>query len=111
MSLLFNRSPGLHFKQEGIVDNSSFGSLGFIAWLEIETISQIEFKGLRMIGIALKDLEKKLRGSSAIQQLTVKANQHYYKMPIVMSSNGLKISHDELLETFNSFHKRYLNNQ
>ena len=73
--ILSNSTIEVIVDKEGITDNSSAISLGFMSWEDIEQISIAEFNGDRYIQIHLKDEKKYLKKISMFKRIIVKLNK------------------------------------
>lgn len=97
---LADSSPGLVISDEGILDNSSGISAGAIKWTEIKNISAIKIYRQRLIMLHLKDPQHYLEKQKSSMKRKLMANNYKrYGTPVSISSNGLKISFNELLAT------------
>jgi hypothetical protein len=95
-----DNSPGLVISDEGILDNSSGVSAGQIKWTEIEKISVIKIQRQKLIMIQLKNPQDYIeRQRSGFKRKMMKINYKMYGTPLSITSNGLKISFNELLST------------
>jgi hypothetical protein len=97
---LVDNSPGLVISDEGILDNSSGVSAGQIKWTEIKDISVIEIHRQKLILLQVKNphdfIDKQISG---FKRKLMKMNYKMYGTPLSITSNGLKISFNELLST------------
>jgi hypothetical protein len=93
--LLDNR-PGLIINEQGIHDNSSGLSAGFIPWEDIENIGEITIKNQTFLQIFVKDPQKYLNRAQGWQKPAQKINYQWYGSVINISANSLKISFLEL---------------
>ena len=95
---LGDKSPGLVISDEGILDNSSGVSGGQIKWTEIEDISVIKIARQKLIMLQLKNPQDYIeRQTSGFKRKMMKINYKMYGTPLSITSNGLKISFNELL--------------
>lgn len=104
---LFDKSPGLILNSEGIIDNASVASPGFIPWSEITGIDIFEISGQKMLIVMLTDPQKYAeRGNFLIRKLN-SANAKMSGSPIYISSNTLAIAFPELVSLFEKYHQKY----
>lgn len=96
---LFDQRPGLVIDKQGLMDNSGGLSAGQILWQDIEDIQVLQIQRQRMILILVNNPQDYLdRQSNAWKRKLMAINYRQYGTPISISTNGLKISFDELLE-------------
>jgi len=103
---LFDRSPGIILNQDGLTDNSSGFSVGFIPWSDVSGIGQYETHKQKFISILLRDPEKYVNSGNFLRR---KANQATLKMagtPITISANSLKTSYEDLLSAFEEYFEK-----
>jgi hypothetical protein len=104
---LFDIKPGLIFNREGIIDNASVASPGFIPWSEITGIDIFEINGQKMLIVMLTDPQKYAdRGNFLIRKLN-NANAKMSGSPIYISANTLKIAFPQLVSLFEQYHQKY----
>ena len=91
--------PGLVIDDTGLVDNSSGLSAGHVAWADIEGFSVIEIHKQKLIMVHVKNPADYIgRQTSLFRRKSMQANANMYGTPISITTNGLKISFDELLK-------------
>lgn len=94
---LFNTGPGFVIDDNGIVDNSSAFSVGFIPWEDVVDVSVIEVSGQKLINIKVSDpVDYIKRQPNILAKQTAATNQRMYGTPINVSANSLQVSFDEL---------------
>ena len=97
---LGDNSPGLVISDDGILDNSSGVSAGQIMWTEIEDIYVIEIHRQKLIMLQVKNPQDYInKQTNGFKRKLMTLNYKMYGTPISITSNGLKISFDELLST------------
>ncbi|MEH6631247.1 MAG: STM3941 family protein [Halopseudomonas aestusnigri] len=104
---MFTSTPGLIFNKEGITDNSSGVSVGFIPWKDITDIKISQIVNQKFISIVVSDPEKYFKKGTRIQQLLNKGNIGMCGTPINISTNALKIKHKDLLSLLEEYHLNY----
>ena len=100
---LFDKAPGLVLDGEGFTDNTSGVSAGLVPWSEVVEIGQYQVQKQKLISIHVVDPEKYVNRGNPLKRMTNRANLKMCGTPINISSNSLKISYDELLETFEAY--------
>lgn len=96
---LFDQRPGLVIDERGLMDNSGGLSAGQILWKDIEDISVLKIQRQRLILILVNNPQDYIdRQSNGWKRKLMAMNYRQYGTPVSISSNGLKISFDELLE-------------
>jgi hypothetical protein len=93
---LLDSRPGLIINEQGIHDNSSGLSAGFIPWEDIENIGEIRIQNQTFVQIIVKDPEKYLQRAKGWQKSAQKLNLRLYGSVINISANSLKINFLEL---------------
>lgn len=106
---LFDQRPGLILSDKGIVDNSSGISAGVIPWEDVSGITQYQLQSQTFVSILVSDPEKYVLKGGLMKQLANRANMKMCGTPLNISSNSLKISHDELFELMSEYYQKYGN--
>lgn len=107
---LLDRSPGLIVNSEGLVDNSSGVSAGFIPWSEVVGIEEFEVQKQKLIYLQVSNPNKYVNNGNVLQRMANRANTKLYGTPVQISSNSLKISYDDLLKTINEYYSHSIKN-
>ena len=96
---LFDSRPGLIINEQGLMDNSGGLSAGQILWTDIEDISVLQIQRQRLILVFVKNHQDYIdRQSNGWKRKLMTMNYRQYGTPLSISTNGLKISFDELVE-------------
>ena len=95
---LGDKSPGLIISEEGITDNSSAVSAGFIPWTDVKAIKETKVVNQKFINIVVKNPHVYIdRQKSAFKKKAMRANYNIYGgTPIGISVNGLKSNYKDL---------------
>lgn len=103
--MLFNKTPGLIISNEGIYDNSSFFSAGFVPWTNISDVQEIVVSKHQMINLVPKNPELILKSQkNGIKRKLLQLNHNMTGLIACVGPNGLKITYPELKELlFKSF--------
>jgi len=97
---LFDKKAGLIIDREGIHDNSSGVSAGFIPWSDISNISTIEISRQKLIMIEVSNPDDYInRQTNFISKKASAINHKMYGAPISISANSLKYKFDDLYYT------------
>lgn len=97
---LADNSPGLIIANDGILDNSSGVSAGKILWTDIEDLSVIKIYRQKLIMLQVNNPQDYIdKQESGLKRSIMTMNYKMYGTPLSITSNGLKISFDELLIT------------
>ena len=97
---LLDKSPGLIITDQGILDNSSGVSAGQILWKDIDDIHVIKIQRQRMIILQVYNSQDYIdKQTSKFKRKMMTINMNMYGSPLFLTSNGLKISFDELYKT------------
>jgi hypothetical protein len=108
---LLDKRPGIILDNNGITDNSGgLSSLGVIAWNDISTIKEIAIRqslGIwkithqKFIGLVfINPASYILQQQNVLKRKEMEYNHKIFGTPVLISSNGLKMNHAELLELF-----------
>ena len=97
---LWDKSPGLIITKQGILDNSSGVSAGKIYWADIEDISVLKIHRQKLIMLKVKNPQVYIdKQTNGLKRKMMTLNYKMFGTPLSITSNGLKISFDELLST------------
>jgi hypothetical protein len=95
-----DNKPGLIIDQTGLTDNSSGVSAGQVLWSDIEAISVIEIHRQKLIMLKVRNPQEYIdKQTSGFKRKMMQINFKLYGTPLSITSNGLKISFEELLST------------
>jgi hypothetical protein len=105
---LKDKSYGLIISEEGISDNSSGVSAGYIPWTDIILIRESKIVNQKLINIVVKNPQVYInRGKNLLEKRAMQMNYKTFGTPICISVNGLKINYNELKaileKSFNDF--------
>ncbi|QIY90532.1 STM3941 family protein [Chryseobacterium gallinarum] len=92
----FTKKINLIINEKGIIDNSSYVSVGMIFWDDITSIERIDVMSTKFLVIYVKDPEKYINIQSNIKKKLLQRNLKTYGSPISISSNTLTCSFNEL---------------
>ena len=94
---IFDKRPGLIISEQGITDNSSGVSAGFIPWSDITAIKEKAVATQRFLNVIVKNPQEYIeKQRSGFKRKIMQKNYDMFQMPIGISTNALKISHEEL---------------
>ena len=95
--------------KEGIIDNSSYASVGMIFWKDIKEIDIFKTFNQKFIIIIVKNPNDYIeRQTNLTKRKLAIRNYKAYKSPILISSDTLKIKFDELYKLLqNEFDEKY----
>lgn len=97
VSKLPDQKPGLIIDAKGLHDNSSGVSAGEILWEDIEALSVIQIHRQKLILLQVKNPQAYIdRQTSGFKRKMMSMNHRMYGTPVSITTNGLKISFDEL---------------
>ncbi len=95
-----DNKPGLVIDEKGLTDNSSGVSAGQILWSDIVDISVIEIHRQKLILLQVTNPQDYIdKQTSGFKRKMMQLNYKMYGTPLIITSNELKISFDELLST------------
>jgi hypothetical protein len=104
---LFDSRPGLIIDGEGMVDNSSAGSIGRIYWNDITGIRVTNIMGQRIMTVDVKDPQKYIEQGNLISRMLNAANAKTMGSPINFSANTLRIKFDDLFRLVSESFETY----
>lgn len=94
--------PGLIIDTEYLYDNSGALSVGEIPWSDIEHISVMEVQKQKLLMVEVRNPEEYIeRQPNFLKRKAMAMNYRMYGTPISITTNGLKISFQELLDLLN----------
>ena len=92
-----DNKPGLIMDESGLTDNSSAVSAGHILWTDINDLSVMTIQKQHFILLHVKNPQDYIgRQTGAFKRKMMQLNFKMYGSPLTISSNGLKITFDEL---------------
>jgi hypothetical protein len=113
---LLQKTPGLVLNEEGIYDNTSAFRFGLIPWSDISEIygqsvqASIASKQ-NFLTIGLEDPDKYISSEpNILKRKLLIANAKGYGSPVHISTNGLMVNHNDLLELAREYFEKYKSN-
>ncbi|MDN4013388.1 STM3941 family protein [Chryseobacterium gambrini] len=97
----------LIINEKGIIDNSSYTSVGMIFWKDITSIKSINIMSTKFLIINVKDPSKYLNSQRGTKKKLLERTCKIYGTPISISSNTLVYNFDELEKIISKFHNKY----
>lgn len=92
--------PGLIINNNGLIDNSSGVAAGQILWADIDNISIFKIRRQKLIILHVKNPQIYIdKQTSIFKRKAMTINYKICGTPLSITSNGLKISFDELFKT------------
>lgn len=110
---LFDKRPGVIIDENGITEYAGALSIGFIPWADISDISERSVQASvaakqRFVTIGLVNPEAYIaKETNAFKRKMMSANAKSFGSPIHISTNGLKIKHEDLLQLMRENFKKY----
>ncbi len=94
---LFQKTVGLIISAEGIVDQTSGISAGFVAWDEVLEITEIKVSGQKFMNLIVTNPESYIyRQKNAFSRMFVRLNLKTYGTVVALSANSLQTTHLEM---------------
>ena len=103
---LMQKRPGLMVNLQGVHDQSSGTSAGFVPWKDVSAVQPSFVSGQKFVSLMLHDAQKYSHSGNALQQRLAKLNMSLVGTPINISANTLKINFDELLALLQSYQQQ-----
>jgi hypothetical protein len=110
---LLDSKPAIILDEEGLTDNMSAISLGFILWADINYVSELSIQPTAVstqwfVVIVLKEPEAYIeREANPIKRMFLKLNNKNYGSPIHLSTNSLDIEHKALYRLIAAHFQKY----
>ena len=98
INYIFTKKFSLIINEHGLIDNSSFASVGMIEWKNITSITSTDIMSTKFLIIEVKNYNKYLQNKNTIKSGILKSNLKTYGTPIAISSNTLAYNFKELEE-------------
>ena len=106
--LLFKLSdmkPGLIVNKAGLINNSSGIAAREVLWSDVCDMAVFESKSTKMVFLNVHNPEQYIdREKNVLVRFILRQNFNMYGSPIGISTVGLKISFDELLDILNRYY-------
>lgn len=99
---LFDTKPGLIISKEGIFDNTSSTSVGWIKWEDIDGFEIAQIKHSKFLVISVHDQTKYLDALNPLKKLMMKMNSGMIGSPFAISSHALSCKFSHLVELLES---------
>jgi hypothetical protein len=107
---LFDKKVGLVIDSNGITDNSSGTSVGYIPWKDIIGIEIFIIHGQKIIAILVNNPDEYIsRQKNLFRQKTLEWNYNLCGSPISLSANTLICKHNELERILREQYEKYGN--
>ena len=108
---LFDKKPGVIISLNGIVDNSSGLSAGFIPWSDIKEIKETIVARQPFINLVVKNPQNHFdKQSSKIKRWLMKRNYKSFNTAVGISANNLKYNYDDLMLLIQTRFQQYRSN-
>ncbi len=82
ISRLVRPTPALIINREGILDNASALSVGFLGWDEIAELNEYQFRDQTFLGIVPKNLDALLLKQPAWKRVAIRGNLSFGAAPV-----------------------------
>jgi hypothetical protein len=93
----FDKSPGLIISIEGVTDNSSGVSVGFVPWSDIIRVGETVVASQRFINLIVRNPQEYInRQKSAFKRKIAEKNYSMFGTAVGISTNALKIKYADL---------------
>jgi hypothetical protein len=99
---LLDKKPTLQFTKMGLMVSE-----GLIPWPDILGTEIYESRGQRMLVVKVTNPDRYIETGSPLKRWAKKASFNMCGSPIAISSIGLKIDFNELVDVFNAYISRY----
>lgn len=101
--------PGLTVNEEGLFENTTFISFGFIPWSDIEEIAEVSARGQHSVVVKLRNPQEYV-AQPAMPQVKIFRWLHnlFHSSPVQVSSNSLPLAHHEIHQLIQEGFQHYL---
>lgn len=106
---IFDKKPGLIINDNGIIDNSHYGSVGLIDWSQVKGIRTVQVKSTKILLIDVSDPEEFIKKSPWIVALLMKASVKMCGTPLSIASTSLNCNFYDLEKLVAKKWKKYKN--
>jgi hypothetical protein len=94
---------------DGIVDNSGSGYIGYIPWQDVVEVKKKKMGGERFICVFLSNPDEYVKKTTSSERnKRMNFNITYFDTPIAISSKGLEMDYYSLLEMFQRKHNLFI---
>jgi len=104
---IFDNKSGLIIDKDGITDNSSGVSVGFIPWGDITHLDIKQVYRQKFILVFVNDAQKYINKQSFFKNKAILGNYKFYGTPVTITSNGLKCNFDDLYNLLSTKLEKY----
>ena len=101
-------APGVILDSEGLTDNASFLSAGFIPWANISGAEAFETKGQPVLFIVLKEPEKYIAKCNSVKRFFLRTSMAVGPSPVGIPVAILAIDMTHLIELVNRYLQAYV---
>jgi hypothetical protein len=105
---LFINSFNLIITENGIIDHSTYSSVGMIKWEDIISIKSTKIHSEKFLLIYVKNPKKYINSSKKIKRKMLKGNFRFLGTPITITSNSLNCSFRKLEKIITESYNMYL---
>jgi hypothetical protein len=95
---IIKKRPSLIVNSEGITDNSSAISCGFIKWYDIDNLFIYDFMGQKFLGIIPKDYQAFIANITPIKRKLIQINKRMVKAPINITQNTVAVPLEQIVQ-------------
>ncbi len=99
---MFDKTMGLIVDDNGIYDNSSASSVGFIKWADISAIKTEQVSSSKFLLIYTSNPEYYLNNVKGVKRKFLEGNNKMYGTPFSIASNTLKYNFNDLEKLINA---------
>lgn len=110
IKMLIQKNAGLTMDADGVLDQSSATSVGFIPWADVSAVQPSFVSGQKFVSLMLHDPDQYAQRGNAFQRRLARMNIKLVGTPVNFSANSMKISFDELLDLMQRYHRHHQSN-
>jgi hypothetical protein len=108
LSRLASRKPAITIDRNGITDNASGLSAGFIPWSDVVDAQLVKFQRQKFLGVSLRNPQDYLAKASPLKRALMKANSSLVGFVINIPQISLPVTLEELLGHIERFRQAHL---
>jgi hypothetical protein len=106
---LGDKEPGLIISEEGIMDRSNAGSIGFVPWADVLAIHETTVMNQKFVSVALKNPEHYIKlQPNKFKRKLINTNFKRFGYVVNITANSLQCHHHQLKALLNDALKSYL---
>jgi hypothetical protein len=105
---LTDKKPGVVISDDGFLDRSNAGSIGFVPWSDVISIDETKVLNQKFVSVDIKDPERYINLQQGnFKRTLINANFKSFGYVVSISANGLQCHHHQLKTLLEDAFKDY----